>query len=82
MMAREEERAEFWLLTKGILQDSVIDAAEARVVKRWLEEHQQGDEFAMTISMLGSFLSDGCIDPRESSRIADAIGRVLANMRK
>jgi hypothetical protein len=82
MMTREEERAEFWLLTKGILQDSVIDAAEARVVKRWLEEHKQGDEFAMTISMLGSFLSDGYIDPRESSRIADAIGRVLANMRK
>ena len=30
MMTREEERAEFWLLTKAILQDSSIDAEEAR----------------------------------------------------
>ena len=81
MMTREEERAEFWLLTKGILQDSVIDAQEARVVKRWLEEHQQGDEFAMMISRLDSFLADGYIDPRESSRIADSIGRILASFR-
>ena len=41
MMTREEERAEFWLLTKGILQDSRIDASEVRVVKRWLEDHQK-----------------------------------------
>ena len=82
MMTREEERAEFWLLTQGILQDSKVDASEARVIKRWLEEHQKDGEHATLISHLDSFLSDGYIDPRESSRIADAIGRVLANMRK
>lgn len=81
MLTREEESAEFWLLTKGILQDSVIDAQEARVVKRWLEEHQKGDEFAMMISRLDSFLADGFIDPRESSRIADSIGRILSTIR-
>lgn len=81
MMTREEERAEFWLLTKGILQDSRIDASEARVVKRWLEEHQRGDEFSMLISKLDSFMADGYIDPRESNTIAESIGRVLASMR-
>ena len=81
-MTRDEERAEFWLLTKGILQDSVIDDEEARVVKRWLEAHQRGDEFAALISRLDSFLADGYIDPRESAAIADSIGRQLANMRK
>lgn len=80
-MTRDEERAEFWLLTKGILQDSVIDDEEARVVKRWLEAHQRGDEFAALISRLDSFLADGYIDPRESAAIADSIGRQLANMR-
>ena len=81
MMTREEERAEFWLLTKGILQDSVIDSTEARVIKRWLEEHQRDNEFEMLLSRLESFLADGYIDPRESNAIADAIGRVLSNMR-
>lgn len=81
MMTREEERAEFWLLTKGILQDSRIDASEARVVKRWLEEHQTGDEFSTLISKLDSFMADGYIDPRESNNIADSIGRMLASMR-
>ncbi len=82
MMTKEEERAEFWLLTKRILQDSVIDASEARVVKRWLEEHQRGEEHALLISKLESFLVDGHIDPRESTVIANAIGRTLANMRE
>lgn len=81
MMTREEERAEFWMLTKGILQDSKVDANEARVVKRWLEEHQKGEEFAMLISRLGGFLADGYIDPRESGSIAESIGRALATMR-
>jgi len=81
MMTREEERAELWLLTKGILQDSVIDAEEARVVRRWLEEHQRGGEFAMLISRLESFLADGYIDPSESSAVAASIGRTLASLR-
>lgn len=82
MMTKEEERAEFWMLTKGILQDSTVDANEARVVKRWLEEHQQAGEFAMLISRLDGFLADGYIDPRESKSIADSIGRALASMRQ
>ena len=82
MLTKEEERAELWLMTKGILQDSVIDAEEARVVKRWLEEHQRGDEFALLISRLDSFLRDGYIDPRESAAIANSIGRTLATMRE
>ena len=81
MLTREEERAELWLLTKGILQDSVIDADEARVIKRWLEEHRRGDEFSMLIARLDSFLRDGYIDPRESSAIASSIGRTLADLR-
>ena len=81
MMTREEERDEFWMLTKGILQDSQVDASEARVVKRWLEEHQKNGEFSMLISHLDEFLNDGFIDPRESTTIADSIGRALATMR-
>ena len=81
MMTKEEERDEFWMLTKGILQDSKVDSSEARVVKRWLEEHQKGSEFAAIISRLDGFLSDGYIDPRESRSIADSIGRTLAVMR-
>ena len=81
MMTRDEERDEFWMLTKGILQDSKVDASEANVVKRWLEEHQKAGEFAMLISRLDSFLADGFIDPRESKSIADSIGRALASMR-
>ena len=45
MMTRKEESDEFWMLTKGILQDTRVDAEEALVVKRWLEEHQHnGDD--------------------------------------
>ncbi|MBP5790715.1 MAG: hypothetical protein J6W80_00445 [Kiritimatiellae bacterium] len=80
MMTIEEERAELWLLAKGILQDSRVDADEAKVIKRWLEEHQKDGEFAMLISRLDAFLADGLIDPRESAAIADSIGRTLANM--
>ena len=80
MMTREEERAELWLLTKGILQDSTVDANEARVVKRWLEEHQRDREFSALISRLDAFLADGYIDPRESATIADSIGRTLATL--
>ena len=36
---RKELSDEFWMLTKGILQDSSVDTDEARVLKRWLEEH-------------------------------------------
>jgi len=81
MMTKEEERAEFWLLTQGILQDSKVDASEARVVKRWLEEHQKDGEYASLIYRLESFLADGYIDPRESSSIAYSIGRALASMK-
>ena len=41
MMTRKEESSEFWMLTKGILQDTRVDTDEALVIKRWLEEHQR-----------------------------------------
>ena len=81
MMTRQELHDEFWLLTKGILQDSRIDAVEAKVLKRWLEEHQSGDEFARLIEMLSEFLSDKYVDRCESKTIIDALGRVLATLR-
>lgn len=80
MMTRQEMGAEFWLLTKAMLQDSVIDAEEARVVKRWLEEHVPEDAGAM-IARLDGFLADGYIDPRESARITEALGVILRRLR-
>ena len=79
-MTKEELRAEFWLLTKGMLQDARVDADEARVVKRWLEEHGEGDEYALLIKKLDGFLTDGYIDPRESAALADSLGRVLSSL--
>ena len=38
MMTKKELHDEFWLLTKSVLEDSRIDADEARVIKRWMEE--------------------------------------------
>ena len=80
MMTKEELRAEFWLLTKGMLQDARVDADEARVVKRWLEEHGEGDEYSLLIKKLDGFLTDGYIDPRESAALADSLGRVLSRL--
>lgn len=77
----KELSAEFWLLTKGVLQDSRIDTDEAVVIKRWLEEHQQGGEFAPTIDILTQFLADGFISEYESRRLMDTFGRVLATLR-
>lgn len=81
MMTRKEEREEFWLLTKGILQDAKVDTEEARVVKRWLEEHRRGTEFDRALSKLGEQLSDGWIDRFESQSIIEAIGEVLHMLR-
>ena len=80
MMTREELSAEFWLLTKALLQDGRIDADEARVVKRWLEEHLP-EESAGLVARLDGFLADGYIDPRESARITEALGAVLRRLR-
>lgn len=81
MMTRKEESSEFWMLTKGILQDSRVDTEEAGVVKRWLEEHKRGDEFDRLIEKLDKFLTDGYIDRFESKDVIDSIGRVLALLR-
>ena len=77
-MTRKELHDEFWLLTKSVLQDSRIDTEEAQVLKRWLEEHQQGEEFLFLIGKLDRFLADGYIDRFESQEIMDALGRTLA----
>jgi len=82
MMTRKEESNEFWMLTKGILQDTRVDAEEALVVKRWLEEHQRGDEFVHAIETLGKCLTDRYIDRFESKSLCDMIGGVLTMLRR
>jgi len=81
VLTREEMREEFWLLTKGILQDGRVDFDEARVIKRWIEEHDSKGEFSLVRSKLEKFLEDRIIDPRESAVIAETIGRVLSMLR-
>jgi len=73
---------EFWMLTKGILQDSSVDTEEARVVKRWLEEHREGSEFDGIIGKLDKFLTDGYIDRYESKSLMDTIGNILRLLRQ
>ena len=82
MMTRKEESSEFWMLTKGILQDARVDTDEANVVKRWLEEHQRADEFEPVIAKLGKFLTDRYIDRFESKSLCDMIGGVLTTLRQ
>ena len=72
---------EFWMLTKGILQDSTVDTDEAKVIVRWLEEHKTGPEFDVTIAKLNTFLTDGYVDRFESKEIIDSIGNVLRTLR-
>lgn len=79
--SKAELGAEFWMLTKGILQDSTVDTDEARVIKRWLEEHREGDEFDLIISKLDKFLIDGYIDRFESKALLDTIGNILRTLR-
>ena len=82
MMTRTELHDEFWLLTRGILQDSKVDAHEARVLKRWLEEHQREDEFKGLIEKLTGFLTDGFVDRFESAAIVNTLGWTLAQLNK
>ena len=77
MMTTQELHDEFWLLTKSILQDSKVDTTEARVLKRWLEEHQQGDEFRHAIGKMERILGDGYVDRFESQEAISALGNVL-----
>ena len=81
MMTKQELHDEFWLLTKSVLEDSKIDADEARVIKRWLEEHRDGYSFDFIIEKLNGFLSDGYVDRFESQKIIDALGCVLRLLR-
>ena len=78
---RKELGAEFWMLTKGILQDGVVDTEEAGVIKRWLLEHKTGPEFDFTIGRLDKFLTDGYIDRFESKQLVDTIGNILRALR-
>jgi len=72
---------EFWMLTKGILQDATVDTDEAAVLKRWLEEHRQGNEFDLVIAKLEKFLTDGYIDRFESKELVNSIGTILRTLR-
>ena len=77
MYTDEELGKEFWMLTKGVLQDSTVDTDEARVIKRWLEEHSDGRRFETIVAKLEKFLSDGYIDRFEAKSLVDSIGSVL-----
>ena len=57
-----------------------MDVTEARVVKRWLEEHQREYEFAFIIEKLSQFLSDGHVDRFESKELIDSLGHVLVKL--
>jgi len=81
MMTQKELHDEFWLLTKSVLEDSRIDAEEAHVLKRWLEEHQRETEFSYVIKKLDRILDDGYVDRFESKEIIDALGHTLARLR-
>ena len=82
MMTKEELSAEFWLLTAGILQDSRVETNEAKVIKRWLEEHADAGDFSRVIDKLDRFLKDGFIDRFESENVISAIGTVLRTLRQ
>ena len=77
----QELSAEFWMLTKGILQDATVDTDEARVIKRWLEEHRDGDGFDRVIAKLDKYLTDGYIDRFESQTLIESIGTILRMLR-
>jgi len=78
---KAELGAEFWMLTKGILQDANVDTDEARVIKRWLEEHKEGSAFDTMIAKLDKFLVDGYVDRFESKALTDSIGTILRMLR-
>lgn len=78
---KQELSNEFWMLTKGILQDSRIDTDEAQVVMRWLEEHRTDETFDPMIARLASYLKDGYIDRFESKAMMDSIGAILRALR-
>ena len=82
MMTRTELHDEFWLLTRGVLQDSKVDTQEAKVLKRWLEEHQRDGEFDALIGKLDAILKDGFVDRFESSTIINTLGWALAQLNK
>ena len=79
---KQELGEEFWMLTKGILQDSSVDTDEAHVIRRWLEEHKTGAEFDVVIGKLDKFLQDGYIDRFESKGLMDTIGSILRMLRQ
>jgi len=78
---KSELGAEFWMLTKGILQDSSVDTDEAAVIRRWLVEHKEGNEFDLVIARLDKYLTDGYIDRFESKALIDTIGTILRTLR-
>ena len=81
MMTQKELHDEFWLLTKSVLEDSQIDTEEAKVLKRWLEEHQRETEFNYVIGKLNRILDDGYVDRFESKEVIDTLGHTLAQLR-
>ena len=81
MYTKQELASEFWMLTKGILQDSTVDTDEAKVIHHWLIEHKEGTEFDQLIAKLAKCLADGYIDRFESNSLLDSFGSVLRLLR-
>lgn len=82
MMTQKELHDEFWLLTKSVLQDSRIDIDEARVLKRWFEEHQGFCRFDAETARLAEFISDGYVGRAEAPEILNMISRTLLRLNK
>ena len=79
---KNELSSEFWLLSKGILQDSRVDTDEAKVICRWLQEHNCDATFDFAIRKIDKLLADGYIDRFESQELIEAIGNVLRALRQ
>ena len=79
---KAELASEFWMLTRGVLQDGTVDTEEAKVLKRWLEEHREGGDFQPLIDRLDTILADGYVDRFEAKRLLDTFGTVLAQLRR
>ena len=81
MMTKKELHGEFRLLTKSVLEDSRIDADEARVIKRWMEKRRAGDAFGFFIENPNGFLGDGRVGRWGSTKVIEALGSVLRQLR-
>ena len=79
---KEQDIAEFWMLTKGILQDGSVDTEEASVIRNWLKAHGKEEMCPLVIKKLDKFLQDGYIDRFEAAELTASIGSILRALRE